>query len=456
MRQADGSTQDQNESLNNGDENLTSSENRLASSDRNGESAENEEDEELVMKYGAKHVIMLFIPVSACMFVVVVSLSLIKSYQSGNGVTLIYTPFNEDTTQATTKLWQSLANAAIFICVVIVMTIVLIVLYKYRCYKIIHGWLAVSSLLLLFLFTYIYVSEFVKAFNLTVDFMTVIFCMWNFGCVGMVCVHWKGPLILQQIYLIIISSQMALIFIKYLPEWTTWVLLAFISIWDLIAVLCPYGPLKIFVETAKSRNETLFPALIYSSTIMYPYVMMTKTSDNIQRSQIDDVNEISEINVSTAGQASNEPDEGGFEEWNEKQTDGVQNRKEIRKRNRAGEPNVDAESGANVRIVQPNVQQPNEAQEEEEESGVKLGLGDFIFYSVLVGKASILGDWNTVIACFVAILIGLCFTLFLLAIFHKALPALPISLTFGLIFYFCTNLVVRPFYDGLTEHQYFI
>jgi presenilin 1 len=54
-------------------------------------------------------------------------------------------------------------------------------------------------------------------------------------------------------------------------------------------------------------------------------------------------------------------------------------------------------------------------------------------------------DMVTTVCTVVAVTAGLTFTIYLLAVYRKPLPALPISITFGILFYFVSSITLGPF-----------
>jgi hypothetical protein len=67
----------------------------------------------------------------------------------------------------------------------------------------------------------------------------------------------------MQAYLMWVGVVVAFIFTA-IPEWTTWVLLVAMALYDLFAVLTPHGPLQMLVNLAIERDQDI-PALVYEA-----------------------------------------------------------------------------------------------------------------------------------------------------------------------------------------------
>ncbi|EOD36004.1 hypothetical protein EMIHUDRAFT_467266 [Emiliania huxleyi CCMP1516] len=87
--------------------------------------------------------------------------------------------------------------------------------------------------------------------------------------------------------------------------------------------------------------------------------------------------------------------------------------------------------------------------------GIKLGLGDFVFYSLLVGRAC-LSSITAFAACAIAVLAGLCATLALLPVLERVLPALPISVAVGILFYFISSSLIEPLAAFAADQSLFL
>ncbi|KAF9434514.1 Presenilin-1 [Entomortierella beljakovae] len=457
------------------------------------------------MKFYMLQVYKIIKPVVVCICLSIIWVKVSMAGSDYRPTQSSYTVYKETSTSTVAQNFVgSLANAGIIIGQIVIVTIIIVVLFKRGHIKVLIGFFMVVVAMLLGFMGYILVLNLIQVLRIPLDYVTMSFALWNFSVVGLVSVFWKGPMWLQQVYLTFMSSLMDLILVGIL---------------DLIAVLCPFGPLKVLVESSRNQNQEV-PALLY--TVNAVWFMASPPDSILARENLNRSKETTSttqsllVDISEDNQRESKPKNGQYTHSNGRESgidysssfssalgmslndgdslrssstiglvrataneseNGRDNIEMVERTNSRGSPASSRSEGSPLagrsgqqtrtrdisegdRRLESNVQSEsggNGQQDDDDDDGggLKLGLGDFVFYSVLVARAA-MDDWVTTMCCMVAVLTGMNATIFLLAIYQKALPALPISICFGMLFYFATRNALVPFLDVLGPHQVFI
>lgn len=558
------------------------------------------------LKYGFSSFHAISTPVSITMILAALAVTYIQleSYQNSDEVSSFYTIFDvSDSSNSNAKNFGlSLINGLVIITVIAAATFLIVLLYKYRCMKLLLGYMIFSSTALLGLLGGVMFRTFVERYNVILDQITFYFLLVNFAAVGTISIFFaKGiPTYITQMYLILTSCILAWQLSSF-NDWTAWVLLVLLALYDLCAVLTPCGPLKALVRLMQKDDAPEMPGLLYEARLpegvdrpgrgttrrqstMSSHDRMANASTIGQRgggehnisssSGCNDVgggggeNDVTNrngsryesINTTTIAATATEAARATSASarylerepsTNPSDTNGTENVGEtndpipgvlpfaiakiyklpiprqgcpqfvLDKYRPRSNPPVRSEYTPSELLTEVNVlysrnggkiivQEPdtdasaprwrrrdgshlpryiimdrhgivkrvlvmNEEgkvfeevrgegngrrnNSERETSGasntIKLGLGDFIFYSVLVAKAA-LNSFTTFAACMLVILAGLGGTLVLLSVYHAALPALPISIFLGVIFYFTTKALIEPWIETILSVPFYV
>ncbi|PHT88336.1 Presenilin-like protein [Capsicum annuum] len=409
-----------------------------------------------------EEIVRIITPVSIYMLLVVILVTVLNNDtdSSNPSFTSIATvAYNESSSDSNwDKLKGALLNALVFVVVVTVVTFLLVLLFYFRCTKFLKYYMGFSSFLVLGFMGGEIAIFLIGKFRVPIDCVSFGLILFNFTVVGVLAVFMsKMAIVVTQGYLVVIGVLVAYWF-TMLPEWTTWVLLVAMALYDLAAVLLPGGPLRLLVELAMSRDEDI-PALVYEARPVIDRESVPRggfvqrrvwrerretefgSDENLDsRSNLNsNVNSISESRSVLEGHPLYGSDE------NERNAVDMEDGQVSREDSELAAPLI--QHRINVRM---NLQEGSNDDFALEGIGlgssgaIKLGLGDFIFYSVLVARAAMY-DFMTVYACYLAIIAGLGITLMLLAFYQKALPALPVSVLLGVLFYLLTRLLLEIF-----------
>lgn len=340
--------------------------------------------------YSSATLLRILYPVALCMIFVCINVKL-STFSGSRSSTIVYGLFNSYHTE------NNGAIAIYFTLFVILTTSFGVLCYIKKFYRVIKVYIMANSIALLFVYAIFNLKKVAGACSIPLSLPTAIFLVLQFGGLGIICMHWKCQMRLYQFYSVMLAALTSLFILGCLPDWTIWLAISAISIWDLIAVCTPCGPLKLLLKTAHRRGDGHFPATLYT------------TSSNVD---------------TPATIRSNNTEMAEFSSF----------------------CNAELQS----LVAAPEVPRRKQREVQEVEGEIRLGMGDFVFYSLMLGNTVQTCPMTTTVACFLSNLIGLTITLPVVTLSQSALPALPFPLAIAAMFYFSSHIALTPFIDLCT------
>uniref|UniRef100_A0A1D2A137 Presenilin n=2 Tax=Auxenochlorella protothecoides TaxID=3075 RepID=A0A1D2A137_AUXPR len=411
-------------------------------------------------------------PVSICIAITVWLVAVLNPDGQSNSraMSIATAAYAEDDTDSDwTKFRGSLLNAFIFVAFIGIATFGLVAAVKRGYTRWIFLYMCFSVFSVFFTLNGLICVELLQAFSLPFDWVSLTLLLYNTAVLGAATLfHFPAPLLLKQANLIAVGVGTAFTF-TFVPEWTSWTLLVAMALYDIAAVLAPWGPLKELVDLASESGDPI-PALVYSArpaggAAEAAGARSAEAGPLLARPARPAP--VPELAVQAGRETAPEDASPG---------PAVESERLLRPRSStSGQPDgplpfpislwtrTDHPGLLRVTATGPESQQrsapslhPAASERGSEDGvwlpdGIRLGMGDFIFYSVLVARAS-MHSALAAGASFLAVVAGLACTLLWLSVAHSALPALPISIALGTLAYFATRTVLEPTLLPLTLH----
>lgn len=86
-----------------------------------------------------------------------------------------------------------------------------------------------------------------------------------YGCLGVYAFLANGSISLHQFFVVSNCSLIAVFYLRAFPRYTTWFVLWAVLFWDLFAVLAPMGPLKKVQEKASDYSNNILKFLMFAA-----------------------------------------------------------------------------------------------------------------------------------------------------------------------------------------------